>query len=215
MRYPLARNLLPYRSGLLWFVGWFALAVVGSYLLNPVIVFIVFAAAILEVAYCLLFKVTYLRTLVSGLVKASGPIAAVLVVNPTPPLHLLLLQLVWLILWEIGGQNIPADWNDVAEDQRVHAKTIPLLFGAEKAGLIVVISLTLAVITSLFLPLISPVQFGWPYLLATLLAGSILLLLPGFQLYRSKQNHQAARLFDRASYYPLAQLVIITTFILL
>jgi len=215
LRYPLAQNVLGYRSGLAWFVFWLLAAMVGSYLLNPVIVFVVIGAAALEVLYCLLFKVTYWRTLVSGLVKSSGPIAAVLVVNHNPPLNLLLLQLLWLVLWEIGGQNIPADWNDVAEDKRVHAKTIPLLFGPEKAGLIVVISLVLAVAVSLFLPLISPARYGLPYVLASLVAGIVLLVLPGYQLYKSGESRQAGRLFDRASYYPLAQLLIIAFFVLI
>jgi 4-hydroxybenzoate polyprenyltransferase len=212
MRYPLARNLLGFRSGLVWFAVWFLIALIGSYLLNPVIVIIVIAAAVLEVTYCLLFKVTYWRIVVSGLVKSSGPIAAVFVVNPTPSLPLLLLQLAWLMLWEVGGQNIPADWNDVEEDARVKAKTIRLVFGPERAALIVVISLALSVIASLFLPLISPRPLGVPYLLATALAGGFLLLLPAIQLYRTKERLQAARLFDRASYYPLAQLVIIGVF---
>jgi 4-hydroxybenzoate polyprenyltransferase len=215
LRYPLAQNVLSFRHGLVWFGGWFLLALVGSYLLNPAIVVILIAAAVLEVVYCLLFKVTYWRTLVSGLVKASGPVAAVFVVKPNPLWYLLLLQLTWLIFWEIGGQNIPADWNDVAEDQRVHAKTIPLLFGPDRAGLIVVISLTLAVITSLFLPLISPIKLGLPYLLASGLAGFFLLILPGFQLYKWKSSRHAARLFDRASYYPLVQLLIIALFVIL
>lgn len=215
LRYPLAQNILSYRSGWLWFAFWFVLAMIASYLLNPPIVFIVIAAAVLEVVYCLLFKITHWRTLVSGLVKASGPMAAVFVVNHNPPLQFLLLQLLWLILWEIGGQNIPADWNDTVEDKRVHAKTIPLLFGPEKSGLIVVISLTLTVITSLFLPLISPLRLGLPYLLGTALIGFFLLLLPGFQLYRARESRQAARLFDRASYYPFAQLALITIFVLL
>jgi 4-hydroxybenzoate polyprenyltransferase len=214
MRYPLARNLLSYRSGLVWFAFWYLLALVGSYLLNPTIIIIVIAAAVLEVTYCLLFKVTYWRMLVSGLVKASGPIAAVFVVNPNPALHLLLLQLAWLIFWEVGGQNIPADWNDVEEDKCVQGKTIPLLFGAEKAGRLVVISLVLSVITSLFLPLISPLHLGWPYLLASVLVGYFLLLQPAFRLYRSKESRQAARLFDRASYYPLSQLILIAFFVM-
>ncbi len=215
MRYPLAQNLLSYRSGLIWFSAWFLLALIGAYLLNPVIIFIVIAAAVLEILYCLLFKVTYFRTLVSGLVKASGPIAAVFVVSRNPSMQLLLLQLIWLIFWEIGGQNIPADWNDVEEDKRVHAKTIPLQFGAKKAGLIVMLSLTLSVITSLFLPFISPQKLGLPYLIASLLSGFFLLLQPGFQLYRSGENRQAGRLFDKASYYPLTQALIISILLII
>jgi len=213
MRYPLAQNVLSYRDGLLWFAGWFSLALIGSYLLNPAIIIILIAAAILEIIYCLLFKVTYLRTLVSGLVKSCGPIAAVFVVDPSPSPYLLLVLFIWLFFWEIGGQNVPADWNDTVEDQRVYAKTIPLRFGFEKAGLIVMTALALTVIASGFLPLISPANLGSLYVLASWLIGYFLLLRPGFQLYKLKAGGQAARLFDKASYYPLSQLILISIFL--
>ena len=212
MRYPLAQNALSYRNGLLWFVFWFALALVGCYLLNPVIVWILIAAAILEVVYCLLLKVTYWRTLISGLVKMSGPIAAVFVVDAHPPLNALWFIFFWVLFWEIGGQNVPADWNDTAEDQRVGAKTIPIQFGPRRAGLVVLAALTLTVLISLLLPMVSPLNLGWPYLAATALAGVFLLLLPAFRLYRLQEGRLAAKLFDRASYYPLAQLAIISVF---
>lgn len=215
MRYPLAQNILSYRSGWLWFAGWFALALIGSYLLNPSIVIILVAATILEVVYCLLLKITYLRTFVSGLVKSSGPIAAVFVVDSAPSPYLLLLILAWVFCWEIGGQNVPADWNDTVEDKRVHAKTIPIHFGPQKAGLIVLLALGLTVLISMFLPRVSPMTLGWPYLLASAAAGYFLLLNPGFQLYRLQEGRQAAALFDKASYYPMAQLLIITAFVFL
>lgn len=215
LRYPLAQNALAYRSGLLWFAFWFALGLIGSYILNPAIIFILIAAAVLEVIYCLLLKVTYWRTLVSGLVKASGPIAAVFVVDRNPSPYFLLLLFVWILFWEIGGQNVPADWNDTAEDQRVGAKTIPIQFGPQKAGLVVLVMLGLTVLTSLFLPLISPLQLSWPYLIASAAAGYFLLLQPGFQLYKHHEGRLAAKLFDRASYYPIAQLTIITLFALI
>jgi 4-hydroxybenzoate polyprenyltransferase len=210
LRYPLARNILSFKSGLLWMGFWFILALVGSYLLNPIIVFILIAATILEVIYCLLLKVTYLRTLVSGLVKASGPIAAVFVVDPTPSVSALLILLIWVYFWEIGGQNVPADWNDTAEDIGINAKTIPIHFGPEKAGLIVLATLTITVIASVFLPLISPAPLGLPYVLASLIIGFVLLLQPSFQLNRKKDGRYAAKLFDKASYYPVAQFALIS-----
>lgn len=215
MRYPLAQNVLPYRSGILWFAGWFVAALIGSYFLNPAIVIILVAAAILEVVYVLLLKVTYLRTFVSGLVKSSGPIAAIYVVDPNPSIQMVLLILAWVFVWEIGGQNVPADWNDTVEDKRVNAKTIPLQLGTNTAGLIVVVTLLLTVIISLFLPLASPLTLGWSYLLATAAAGAYLLLRPGVQLARNHEGRQAAALFDHASYYPIVQLAIITVFVLL
>jgi len=85
----------------------------------------------------------------------------------------------------------------------------------KKAGLIVIIALTISVIASLFLPLISPMHLGVFYLFANLLAGFFLLLQPGFQLYRSRESRQAAGIFDKGSYYPLTQLVLISLFIIL
>lgn len=214
MRHPLAQNLLSIHKGVAWFVSWYALTLAGAYLLNPSLVSIVIAAALLEVLYCVLLKVTHWRTLIGGLVKSCGPIAAVFVVRPSPPFHLLLLLLAWLMFWEIGGQNIPADWNDIEEDTRVRARTIPLILGPQRAGALVVVALTLTVITSLFLPLMSPLALGIPYLVASGLAGFFVLLLPGWRLYRVRGSRQAAELFNRASYYPAAQLAIVLFFIL-
>jgi 4-hydroxybenzoate polyprenyltransferase len=215
LRYPLAQNALSYQSGLLWFAVWFIAAMIGSYLLNPTIVIILIAASILEVVYCLLLKVTYLRTFVSGLVKSSGPIAAVFVVEHNPSPILLLMVLAWVFFWEIGGQNVPADWNDTVEDKRVNAKTIPLQLGTQKAGLIVLLALGLTVVVSQFLPMVSPLKLGIPYLLISAAAGFYFLLVPGYRLYRLQDGRQAAKLFDSASYYPMAQLAIITIFALL
>lgn len=214
MRHPLAQGILGMRSGIAWFAFWYALTLLGAYLLNPALPIIVLAAAALEVLYCLLLKVTYWRTLVSGLVKSAGPLAAVFVVVPHPSPSLLLLLLAWLMCWEIGGQNIPADWNDVEEDRRVGAVTIPLAFGPRVAGRLVALALTLTVLLSLFLPRMSPLALGVPYLAASALAGVILLLRPGFELVRSHEHREAARLFDHASLYPLAQLAIVAVFAL-
>jgi 4-hydroxybenzoate polyprenyltransferase len=213
LRYPMAQNVLSLRSGLLWTASWFIVAAVGSYFLNPVIVFILLAAAGLEIIYCLLIKVTYLRTLVSGVVKTCGPIAAVFAVVSRPSPYWLLLLFCWLFCWEVGGQNIPADWNDIVEDRRIQAKTVPIRFGLKKAGLIVVTATALTVATSILLPLISPAQLGLPFILISCLLGFLLLIRPGIRLYLSTEGRLAARLFDNASYYPLSQLVLLSVFL--
>ncbi len=216
LRYPLAREALSYRAGWLWCAFWFVVAMTGAYIINPAILVILSSAAFLEVLYCKLFKVTHMRVLVSGLVKSAGPLAAVFTVDRHPAPLLLLLLFTWVFFWEIGGQNIPADWNDTLEDRRVNAKTIPIHFGTQKAGLIVVIALGLTVVTSLFLPVASPVVLGIPYLLASAIVGLLLLIRPGYRLYRRHQEGRlAAQLFDNASYYPLAQLAIIFIFVII
>lgn len=214
LRYPLARNLLSFKEGLIWFGVWFVIAVVGSYILNPFIVLILIGAGLLEIAYCSLLKVTYFRFLLSGIVKSSGPIAAVFVVDKSPSPYLLLLIFAWVFFWEIGGQNIPADWNDTEEDRRINAKTIPIRFGTGTSGIFVLIALFLAIVTSMFLPIISPIHLGIPYLLVSAAAGLVLLLRPGYRLLRLKEGRLAAKLFDNASYYPLAQLLIIAVFVI-
>ncbi len=215
MRYPLAQNLISMRGALAWFGFWFAVTVVGVWLLNPMILVILFAAAALEVAYVKLLKVTWWRTLVSGLVKSAGPIAAVFVVIPRPSWRLLLLLLAWLVLWEIGGQNIPADWNDLEEDQRVGARTIPLVFGSRVASRAIIVALVLAVAVSLALPWMSPLALGWPFRLIVAAAGAYALLLPAIRLARTLDGRQAAGLFDRASLYPVVLLAIMVGFVLL
>lgn len=213
LRYPIAQGKLSLGAGIAWFTVWFLIALAGAWWLNPLLLVVVLAAPVLETIYCLLFKVTYWRVLVSGLVKSLGPIAAVLAVIPHPDPGLLALMVAWVFAWEIGGQNIPADWNDVEEDRRVGARTIPLVFGPRVAGTLVLLALIATVALSLLLPRMSPLTLGLPYQAATLLIGFFLLLKPGFALFRSHEGRGAARLFDRASLYPVAQLVLVMVFI--
>lgn len=213
LRHPLAQGILTVRSAVIWMVAWFVVGLIGSYLLNPVIVLVLIAAAVLETIYCLLMKVTPFKTIVSGLVKTSGPIAAILVVDRTPSPICLILLFAWLFFWEIGGQNIPSDWNYAVEDGRTDAKTIPVRLGLGRAGVIVMTALGLSVIVSGFLPLISSARLGWLYIMASLLLGYFLLLRPGLQLYQHKEGGLAARLFDKASYYPLAHFALISVFL--
>ncbi len=215
LRYPLAQDALSRGAGLSWFLIWFGLALLGSWFLNPTIILVLTAAAFLEIFYCLLHKVTYWRVLVSGLVKSGGPIAAVLMVDPGPDLTRLLPLFAWVFCWEVGGQNIPADWNDTEEDRRLQAKTIPLQLGFNAAGQIALTALSLCVLISLILSQVSPADLEWLYWSGALLAGFFLLLRPAWQLHRHrKKGRMAARLFDRASWYPLAMLGVASLIIL-
>ncbi len=67
----------------------------------------------------------------------------------------------------------------------------------------------------MLLPTISPLHLGWPYLLASTVVGFVLLLKPGYQLFRHQEGCRAATLFDHASYYPMAQLAIMSIFVII
>jgi len=209
VRHPLAQGMLSYGKGLFWVVAWAALAMVGAYLLNPVCAFIFLLACLLEALYCRLLKITHLRGIISGAVKTSGPVAAVLAVAPRPDILFLVVLFLWLFFWEIGGQNIPNDWGDMEDDRKIQAKTIPVYFGFRGSLLIIFISLFMALAMSLVMHWISPKGREVIYLVGAFFSGGYFLLLPAHRLYKARTSEDAFHLFNRASYYPLAMLLFI------
>jgi 4-hydroxybenzoate polyprenyltransferase len=208
VRHPLAQGLLSLREGIFWTVAWAAVALAGAYLLNPVCAAIFLAGAVLEALYCLLLQVSHLRILVSGAVKTLGAMAAVFAVDPRPSPVFLALLLLWIFAWEIGGQNIPNDWHDLDEDRLGGAKTVPVRFGADLSVRTVLVALVVSV---MFLPLVqaaSPGHFSWPLRFMCLAAGVLLLILPAWRLFDTRERADATALFNYASYYPLAILLL-------
>jgi 4-hydroxybenzoate polyprenyltransferase len=185
------------------------LALTGAYILNPACALIFIISILLEAVYCLMLQVTHLRAVVSGVVKTMGPIAAVFAVDPQPSIAFLIVLFLWLFFWEIGGQNIPNDVSDLDEDLSLKAKTIPVTFGANGARMLILGSLCAAVVMSIVVLAQKPQLFNIFSFAGAAGAGLYLLLLPAYKLYRSQHNSCAAVLFNRASYYPLAMLVII------
>ena len=208
VRHPLAQGMLSYKEALFWTFAWAVLALVGAFLLNPVCPVIFLSAAFLEVIYCYLLKITHMRSVISGLVKTSGPVAAVFAVNPNPSTHILVTIFLWLFFWEIGGQNVPNDLSDLDIDRKINARTIPVRFGAQRATHIIFFSLVITAAMSLAMFWISPRHLNYLYILGALFSAFYLLLLPGYRLYRAEDSGEAVHLFNRASYYPLSMLVV-------
>ncbi len=208
VRHPIAQGLLRLEEGILWAAGWALVALLGAYALNPVCAAIFLLGAVLECIYCLLLKVSYLRVIVSGVVKTLGAVAAVFAVNPHPSPAFLSVLFLWLFLWEIGGQNIPNDWTDMEEDRQLQAETVPVRFGIEGAGAIILAALVAAVALSPVIALVAPARLSAIYTIGALAAGFYFLLLPAFHLYRKKSRMQASALFNRSSHYPLAMFVV-------
>jgi 4-hydroxybenzoate polyprenyltransferase len=209
IRHPMAKGALSFSSGLAWALGWALVAMGGAYFLNPVCLWIFLAGCILEIIYCRLGRVTPLRALVNGIVKTCGPLAAVYAVNPAPSIWFLVVLFLWIFLWEIGGQNIPADWTDIEEDRQLNEKTIPTSLGLKRAGLLSLSCLLLATFLVFAVFRVSPLTFGFLYLLAALGINIYLLLLPALHLAETRKREMAMALFNRASYYPLAVFVLV------
>ena len=209
VRHPMARGLLSFKEGLLWSSAWALLALIGAYLLNPVCVLIFICGSILETIYCLMWNISPSRTLISGVVKTAGPIAAVFAVDPNPSMSYLLVLFLLMFFWEIGGQNVPNDWSDIGEDTRFQVQTVPIRLGPEQANVIIFGSIILTIILSGILLVLSNVAFELPFILAFAFVGLYFLLLPTIKLYRSEESAYAMILFNKASYYPLALLVVV------
>ncbi len=206
VRHPLAQGMLSLREGILWVLAWATLAAVGAYLLNPICAVIFLLACLLEYGYCRLLKVSYFRGIISGLVKTSGPIAAVFAVGPNPDPRFLAALFAWLFFWEIGGQNVPNDWGDLEEDRKLQAQTIPVRFGPRGALGLILFSLGAAVALSLLLFWMLPYEASSLFGLGALLCGVHFLLIPAYRLYLRRTPGEAFILFNRASYYPMAVL---------
>jgi 4-hydroxybenzoate polyprenyltransferase len=215
VRHPMAQGLISLPAGIAWAAGWGAVAALGAYWLNPVCLLIFGVGCLLETVYCLLWRVSPYRSLVSGVVKSAGSIAAVFAVDPRPsPFFLLFLFLV-IFFWEIGGQNAPNDWTDIEEDRRFGARTIPVTIGRQRTRDIIMGSLLLALLSTLAMFLLSQTAFGPAIYLITLAVGIVLLIWPAWVLYDSRRKTDAMRLFNRASYFPMALFGIVVAVILL
>jgi 4-hydroxybenzoate polyprenyltransferase len=203
VRHPMACGLLSFREGLAWTVFWAILAVIGAYLLNPVCLWIFTTGCALEVIYCLLWRVSHYRTLVSGAVKTLGAVAAIFAVDPHPSAAFLITLFLCLFFWEIGGQNIPNDWTDVETDSRSGAKTIPVRLGTHRSSMIILGSILLVLPLNTAVFQLSAVHYPQIFLFASVAAGIYLLLLPALRLWVSQSSQDAMTLFNRGSYYPL------------
>ncbi len=207
MRHPLAQGALSFGEALIWTLFWAFWAVVGAWTLNPLCVAVFAGASLLEALYCLLFKVTPLRALVNGAVKTAGPLAGVLAVDPSPSPGFLVLLLGCFLLWEVGGQNVPADWSDLNTDKSLAAKTIPVALGEKAAARISFLCLAGALLTSLILFAQSPLAAPWWILLLVAGISCLLLLVPAIRLVVYMRVEDAMHLFNRASLWPLSLLL--------
>lgn len=202
VRHPLAEGLLTFREGVAWAVGWSAVAMIGAWLLNPVCVAIFLAGAALETIYCLLWRVSPWRAVVSGFVKNMGAVAALFAVDPTPAPGFMLLLFLCLFFWEIGGQNIPADWTDIDADRRSGAQTIPVRLGESKSAMLALVSLANAATLGPFLFSMGFPAHRWTASLAALAIGAFFLIAPAVRLNSTHRREHAIALFNRASYFP-------------
>lgn len=209
IQHPLAQDVISQKSAWIWLGFWSLLTVSGALYLNPFCVFIFFAGFVLEIFYVLLLKISYLRIVITGIVKATGPVAALYAVDSHPDASFVLLIFLFYFLWEAGGQNIPNEYVDIEEDRLVNAKTLPIKFGRPVSCALILASLSGSVATIFLAFIYSPVNFGFFSYLFLAGISLQLLILPGMSLIRNKGDEYAMNLFNKASFYPFFLLCIV------
>jgi 4-hydroxybenzoate polyprenyltransferase len=209
IRHPMASGHLSVSKALLWTLSWALITLIGAFLLNPFCMVIFLVACLLEIVYCLAWRSSYLKVLISGAVKTSGAVAAVYAVDPDPSYRFLVLTFLWLFFWEAGGQNIPNDWADIEEDTALKASTLPVRFGAAVTVRVIFVCLALTVCLSCMTIAFSNLPNPWAYASASIGIGLYFLLLPALNLCVTRDQSAALALFNRSSYYPAAMLVMI------
>jgi 4-hydroxybenzoate polyprenyltransferase len=209
-RHPLAQGMLSLRESYVWVFLWTGLAIMGAYILNPVSLLIFLCAFLLETVYCILWKVTCMKTVVSGAVKSAGSLAAVFAVDHHPSLTFITVLFFWFFFWEIGGQNVPNDWADIEEDLRLNARTVPVCAGTRGAKFIIIIAITVSISLSVFLLALSPFRSNIPVITGWLLTGIYFVVMPSFKLFNSESRKDALALFNRSSCYHITLLAVTT-----
>jgi 4-hydroxybenzoate polyprenyltransferase len=207
VRHPLAQRQIGVRLSVLWIGILAAYALVAAYLLNPPAAGLFLAAALLELLYCKLARVTPWKTMVSGAMVGVGALAGwVAMTGEVRPLEMSLLFL-WMAAWEIGGRNIVNDFADVEEDEQLGIRTVPVVYGPRVAALMTSLFLGLTLLASLALQPAS--QLSTLYLAGAALVGGYLLIWPAIGLLRAPVPRNARSLFNRASLYPPAMLIVL------
>lgn len=207
IRHPLAQRKIGARLGLAWIAALATYALIAAYLLNPAAAALFVLAAALHTAYCKLARVTAWRFLLNGVMVAVGALAGWVAMTTEVRPGEMALIFVWMAAWEVGGRNIVNDFADVDEDVQLGVKTVPVVFGPHVATRITVALLVVTFLASVALQPVSKLPAA--YLPGAALVGAYLLLLPALRLSRAPSPQSALSLFNRASLYPPAMLVVL------
>ncbi len=206
IHHPVARGIISVRTGVVWVAILAALSLVFIYQLKPTLWPIFIAIAIFVVLYSVLGKLSYWKFMAVASAVTLGALAGWLTVVDSVSLAFWLFA-GWTFLWEIGGRNVPNDFNDMEEDALLGVKTIPVILGPQVASRVVFISLLFSY--GLSFPLFFAAGMSLFFVVGGALIGLYLLLIPAWQLWRDPRPSVSRRLYNRSAIYPLVLLVLL------
>lgn len=214
IHHPVAKGVITMTTGIVW-VG--CLSVLSLILISQLKtglwpLFLVIAVCV--ALYSIVGRYTYFKFIFVALAVTLGALSGWLVVAPAPLDTVpFLLFGVWTYLWEIGGRNVPNDFNDVDEDAALGVKTIPTILGKARAGKIVFWALLASFLVSLPLLVMTGMPLG--FIGAVVLVNLYLLLIPGYALMRDPRPEISRKLYNKSAIFPLVLLLLLMVNLLL
>jgi hypothetical protein len=188
------QGVISRRMAVAWVASLAVIALVGAAALGTGCVVAFGGAVALEVAYCTLRSVTWMKTFVSGAMVGLGGLAGWLAVAPLSAAAVPVFAL--LAVWEIAGRNLPNDLADIEADSAVALRTVATTFGprvaagAPAVGAVATAGLCLVLPAPPLLRVAALVCAGWS------------MLLPARRLLARPVPAEAAGYFNRASLFP-------------
>jgi len=206
IHHPVAKGVISMRMGIIW-SG--ILSVISLYfisLLRTDLWPIFIAIAVCVILYSKLSEVSYLKFLAVASAVTLGALAGWFAVGG-PVNATLALFIVWTFVWEIGGRNIPNDFNDVEEDKPLGIQTIPVVLGPQKAAQIVFGTLLATFALSILLIMTTELP---PLFMASIpVIGAYVLLVPAYNLFKDPTPKTSMKLYNRSAIYPLILLAVL------
>jgi 4-hydroxybenzoate polyprenyltransferase len=207
LRHPLAHGKISPMTSIAWVAVLAAVSGSLAYILSPVSFLLFLACVAFEIIYCALRSVSWLKTVVSGVMVGLGGLAGWAAVAPLTVSSLGLF--LFLAFWEIAGRNLPNDLADVDMDRLVGIKSVATVFGGRVSSIAIFVG-SLVVMVIIGMLSISTV----PKLI--ILALSIwLMVAPAIALMSEPSSTQAASYFNKASLLPGLAFIAVIPFMIL
>ncbi|MDP1808671.1 MAG: UbiA family prenyltransferase [Actinomycetota bacterium] len=212
IHHPVAKGVISMSTGLIW-VG--CLSILSLSLISmlksglwPIFLLVAVCVAL----YSIVGRYTYFKFIFVAMAVTLGALSGWLVVAPANTTTFLLFG-AWTYLWEIGGRNVPNDFNDVDEDAALGVKTIPVVLGKARAGKIVFWALLASFLVSL--PLMVMTDKPPLFIGGAVLISLYLLLIPGYALMRDPRPQISRKLYNKSAIFPLVLLLLLMVNLLL
>lgn len=213
IHHPVARGIISYRLGVMWVLALSSVSMYVTYLMQPWLPLVYVGVAVFVTVYSRLSRKSPMKMLAVATAVTLGGIAGWMAVADPPYGAVFWLFAVWTFVWEIGGRNLPNDFNDVEEDEKLGIMTLPVVYGKVAASRVSYVFLLLTVAVSLILVFVAALPI-W-VAAGTLVLGVVFLLEPGYKLLVNPEPDTSRRLYNRSAAYTPAMLLLLAAGVLL